>query len=116
VGVRRFEDLVAWQLARKLQQEVFAFTANPPANRDFKFCDQIQESSRSAPRNIAEGFGRYSHKDFSRFLRFAAGSLHETKNHLHDARDKGFVTAAKHDELMRLCLQWGERSINAISQ
>ncbi|HEX3701681.1 MAG TPA: four helix bundle protein [Vicinamibacterales bacterium] len=71
MGVRRFEDLIAWQLAYELQQQVFAFTASLPAVRDFKFCDQIRDSSRSAPRNIAEGFGRYYPKAFIRFLRIA---------------------------------------------
>ena len=57
--VRDFRDLVCWQLSYELRREVFAFTATGPAARDFKFRDQIRDSSASAPRNIAEGFGRY---------------------------------------------------------
>jgi four helix bundle protein len=105
VGVRRFEDLFAWQLAYELQQQVFAFTANPPAVRDFKFCDQIRESSRSAPRNTAEGFGRYYPKEFIRFLRIAAGSLHETKNQLHEAFDRRYLTESDHDRLVQLTVR-----------
>jgi hypothetical protein len=56
---RRFEDLIVWQLAYKVQQGVFAFTSKPPASKDFKYCNQIRESSRSARKNISEGFGRY---------------------------------------------------------
>ena len=58
VAARRFEDLVAWQLANRLKEEVFALTGSGHVTRDVKFCDQIRESARSAPRNIAEGFGR----------------------------------------------------------
>jgi hypothetical protein len=54
---RRFEDLIAWQVAHELQREVFAFIARSDVSRDFKFCDQIRESTRSTTRNIAEGFG-----------------------------------------------------------
>jgi four helix bundle protein len=84
MGVRRFEDLIAWQLAFQLQEEVFAFAASGPAARDVKYCDQIRESSRSATRNTAGGFGRYRPREFGHFLRIAGASLHETKNHLLD--------------------------------
>jgi hypothetical protein len=39
---------------------------------------------RSAPRNIAEGFGRYDPREFARYLRIARASLMETRNHLND--------------------------------
>src|SRR6266496_912433 len=53
----------------------------------FKYCNQIRESSRSARKNISEGFGRYYPKEFARFLRNANGSLHETKDHLLEGRE-----------------------------
>jgi len=102
---RRFEDLVVWQLAHQLQEEVFRFTKQPPTCRDFKFCDQIQDSARSATRNIAEGFGRFYPKEFRGFLRFAAGSLHETKNHLLDARKRGYISPEEFERLRRLALR-----------
>jgi four helix bundle protein len=105
MGVQRFEDLIVWQLADRLQQEVFAFTSQPPASHDFKYCHQIRESSRSAKRNTAEGFGRYYPKEFARFLRIAAGSLHETKNHLQEGLDRKYLTDDRHEHLKRLCLR-----------
>jgi four helix bundle protein len=105
MSVQRFEDLVTWQLAYQLQQEVFAFTATGSASRDLKYRDQIRESSRSAPRNTAEGFGRYYPREFIRFLRFAAGSLHETKNHLRDGLDRRYLTADEFERLNRLAIR-----------
>ena len=102
---KRFEDLIVWQLAHELEEEVFAFTANSPASRDFKFCDQIRDAIRSVKRNVAEGFGKYYPKEFSRFLRIAAGSLHETKNHLRDGSDRNYLTPEKFEQLTRLCLR-----------
>jgi four helix bundle protein len=78
VIAQRFEDLIVWQRANELKEGVFAFTDRPLVRRDFKYCNQIQESARSATRNVAEGFGRYYPKEFRHFLRIAAGSLHET--------------------------------------
>ena len=105
MGVRKFEDLVVWQLSWKLQQDVFAFTATKPASLDRDFCNQIRDSSRSAPRNIAEGFARYYPKEFIRFLRIAVGSLQETRNHLLDAHDRGYLPKPELDRLVRLSLR-----------
>ena len=105
MGAKKFDDLIAWQLAYKLQQEVFEFTAEPRVARDVKYCGQIRESTRSGSRNTAEGFGRFCPKEFSRFLRIAATSLHETKNHLLDGKDRGYLTEEKWDRLRRLTLR-----------
>ena len=102
---RRFEDLIVWQLAHQLQQEVFAFTAKLPASKDYKYCDQIREPSRSASWNTSEGFGRYYPKEFRYFLRIAAASLHEVKNQLQDGRDHGYLTDEEHVRLRRLALR-----------
>jgi hypothetical protein len=57
-GVKRYEDLVCWRLAYELEREVWAITATGAVVRYFKFRDQIRDSAASAPRTIAEGFGR----------------------------------------------------------
>ena len=105
MGLRRFEDLIGWQLAFQLQEEVFTLTTKGPATRDPKYCGQIQESSRSAARNTAEGFGRYRPKEFQFFLRIAAASLHETKNHLFDGLRRGYHSQSDHERRRRLCLR-----------
>ena len=102
VGVRDFRDLVAWRLSYQLKCEVFAFTATGPAAKDFKYRDQIRDSSASAPRNIAEGFGRFRPAEFARFLEFARASLVETENHLVDGRDRGYLDATLHSRLFNL--------------
>ena len=65
--------------------------------RDFRLANQLREAARSAPANIAEGFGRFGNKEFARFARIAKGSLHELVNHLIDARDQRMITE---DELL----------------
>ncbi len=102
---RRFEELVCWQLASQLQKEVFAFTAKRPTSHDVKYCQQIQDSSRSSTRNTAEGFGRFYPKEFARFLRIAGGSLAETINHLHEGRSRKYLTDNEHERLVRLAFR-----------
>jgi four helix bundle protein len=102
---RKFEDLIVWQLSAKIQQEAGAILDRPDVRRDGKFCEQLRGSTRSAPANMAEGFGRYSPREFIRYLRIASGSLHETKNHLHEALNRGSIDAPTHERLVRLTLR-----------
>ncbi|MGE5814113.1 MAG: four helix bundle protein [Acidobacteriota bacterium] len=99
---RHFTELVCWQLSSELKRKIYAVMARPKVARDFKFCDQIRESARSAPRNIAEGFGKYNPPEFGRYLNIAAGSLAETQNHLRDAFDLQYVEQKEFGELWRL--------------
>jgi len=97
-----FRDLVCWRLSYELKCEVLAFTSTGPATRDFKYCEQIQDSSASAPRNIAEGFGRFRPRDSARFYEIARASLIETRNHLIDGRDRGYLDDNLYFRLMNL--------------
>ncbi len=100
--VRRFQDLVCWQLSHQLKCEAFAFTAIGPASRDFKYRDQIRDSGASAPRNIAEAFGRFRPRDSARFAEYACASLQETQNHLIDGRDRGYLSGKLFSRLWNL--------------
>jgi four helix bundle protein len=99
---QRYQDLVCWQLAHELEQLVFELTATGLASRDFKFRDQIRDSSASATRNMAEGFGRYWPPEFSNFLTIARGSLMETHNSAGAGLEKGYFNAADTDRMQRL--------------
>jgi len=101
-GVRRYEDLIVWQLSYELKREVFAITETGPVARDFDFRDQIRDAAPSAPRNIAEGFGRFQPADFARFLEIAKASLTETHHHLRDGRDRGYFSESDCVRLSKL--------------
>jgi four helix bundle protein len=102
VVIRDFRDLVCWRLSHALKCEVFDFTAIGPASTDFKFRDQVRDASASAPRNIAEAFGRIRPRDRARFCEFAMASLEETRNHLIDARDREYLSQALFSRLWNL--------------
>jgi four helix bundle protein len=91
-GFRDFREIVAWQLARQIKVRVDAFLCRPAFQRKFKFCDQLSDAARSGPRNIAEGFARFKHKEFAQFVRIAKGSEAEVLNHLIDAHDQNLIT------------------------
>ncbi len=105
MGANHYQDIVAWQLASRLNRAVFEATARGPSSRDLRFCYQIRGASSSVSANIAEGFCRYTHKEFARFLTIARGSLGETQNHLEDGRDRGYFTDADFEELWTLSVR-----------
>lgn len=90
-----YEDLWCWRLAVQLRDELIPITDRPRVRRNRKFCDQIGESTRSAPSNIAEGFDR-SNREFLRYLNIALGSLRETNTHLGEALARKYVTSDEH--------------------
>ena len=96
-GWKDFREIAAWQHAEAAKIRVYALLERPKIHRDFRLATQLREAARSAPANLAEGFGRFGNKEFARFARIAKGSLHESMNHLIDAKDQRLITE---DELL----------------
>jgi four helix bundle protein len=101
-GVRRFEDLEVYKLAAQLRVEVVTLSSSGAVARDYKFVDQIRDAARGAPRNIAEGFARCAPLEFHQFLSYAKASVDETKNHLYDGHESGYITSDERDRLVTL--------------
>ncbi len=95
---RDFTELDAWQIAVELKKWVYVLVRRPVVARDGRLVSQIVDAARSGPRNVAEGFGRFHRKEFAQFLKVAIGSEQEVRNHILDAFDCGYITAAERDE------------------
>ena len=92
---KNFRELVVWQLAFELKNRVIALLASGPAAKDFRFRDQLADSARGVPRNIAEGYGRFNPTEIAQFVDFARASLDETENHLRDGVASSYFPAEK---------------------
>src|SRR3970282_517219 len=92
VMAQEFTDLIAWQLADSLEKFMLEVIRRPAVARDAEFCRQSSDAAASAPRNIAEGFGRFGPIQFANFLRIAIGSEKETKNQILKAWQRGALT------------------------
>lgn len=91
-GVKKFEDLDAWNLARELVNLIYDLTDKEEFKRDYSLKDQMRRCSVSVMSNIAEGFERGSDKDFVRFLYIAKGSCGEIRSQLYIALDRKYIT------------------------
>ena len=72
-----FRKLKVWEKAHKLSTELYKITESFPKEEVYGITSQIRRAVTSIPTNIAEGTGRNSRPDFSRFLQIAFGSASE---------------------------------------
>ena len=86
--IKKIEELVIWQNARKLINEIYK---EMNGIKDFGFKDQIQRASVSIMNNIAEGFERYSDTEFRRFLDISKASCGEVRSMLYLAEDLHYL-------------------------
>lgn len=89
--VRSHRDLIVWQKAMALADEVYDLAAGFPARESYGLASQMTRAIVSVPANIAEGQARSTAKDFANFLAIARGSLMETETLLTVAVRRGYV-------------------------
>lgn len=93
--VQRFEDLKCWQAARLLVKEIFLACDEGKLAKDFDTKGQLKRAALATMNNIAEGFGRFSKKDFVRFLDFSQSSAQEVLSMLYVLSDLNYLTEEK---------------------
>jgi four helix bundle protein len=103
--IQKFEDLKCWQAARGMVKEVYEISETGKLAKDFDTKSQIKRAALSSMNNIAEGFGRYSNKDFIRFLNTAQSSVQEVQSILYVLTDLDYVDP---DRIQRIRLQADE--------
>ena len=90
--MRDYKKLQVWEKSHHLTLEVYQELKNFPKEEIFGLISQMKRSSSSIPTNIAEGAGRFSNKDFSRFLSIAYGSSNELEYQIILSIDLGFIS------------------------
>ena len=103
MGIRRFEDIEAWQLARELTNGVYdSISADSDFARDYGLKDQVQRAAASSMNNIAEGFDAEGNTEFLRFLGYANRSCTEVQSQLYLAFDRKYISGTDFEKLYRL--------------
>lgn len=96
--ITRFEDLESWQLSRVFVKDIFLFMNDLEVRKEYELKGQLKRASLSIMNNIAEGFGRYSRKDFVKFLDYSSGSTSEVKSMLYLMEDLEMMKKGKAEE------------------
>lgn len=98
-----FEELHVWQKAQALGLFIYELTATGYLSRDFSLKDQIRWAALSISSNIAEGQGRYSNKEFRRFLSIANGSTYEVISLIQFSNKIGYLDKTEADIIIENC-------------
>jgi four helix bundle protein len=107
--IRSHHDLRVWHDAMRLTRLAYEVTVEFPRSEQFGLAQQIRRAAASVPANIAEGNGRFSPRDYLRFLAMANGSLCELETHLMIARDLGFADTEAATRCLTLAATTGRR-------
>jgi four helix bundle protein len=99
MGFHTFEEIGAWQRAFELNDLVSDVCNRGSFDRDQRLRNQLRDAARSGPSNIAEGFGRWKHGDFAKFVRIAKASEVELLNHFKEALKSRHITREEKDKL-----------------
>ena len=93
--MHNFKELIIWQKGRKFVKDIYKLTLKLPKEELFVLTSQMRRSAVSIPSNIAEGSGRGTDKDFSRFLDLVTGSAYELESQLYVGFDLEYYAEEK---------------------
>lgn len=100
---KTFEDLLVWQKAMSLVEDIYRECRRGSLANDWGLRDQLQRTAVSIPANIAEGYERGTRKEYLQFLVIAKGSAGELRcliqvgqrvQHLNESKSEKFMHQA----------------------
>jgi len=90
-SIKTYRDLIVWQKAMQFVTSVYTKSASFLQIEQFGLTSQVRRSAVSIPSNIAEGYGRNSTGDYTRFLQIALGSPFEIQTQLEIAFNLNYI-------------------------
>jgi four helix bundle protein len=111
---KNHRDLIVYQKARQLAQDVFILTKTFPKEEMYSLTDQIRRSSRSVGAQITEAWAKRRYENyFLSKLTDADGEQHETQHWLEIAYDCNYLTYHQLKSLHDRCEEIG-RLLNSM--
>ncbi|MFZ2491755.1 MAG: four helix bundle protein [Thermoanaerobaculia bacterium] len=98
-----YRDLVVWQKAMDVSVQIYEVTSRFPNEERYGLSHQMRRAAVSIASNIAEGYGRTTHRQKYSFLENARGSAYELETQIELARRLGY----DHDTLPALSVEIG---------
>ena len=112
--IEKFEDLNCWKKSRELTNLIYEICEEGNLRRDYSTKDQIKRASLAIMNNIAEGFGRFSKKEFIRFLDIASASGMEVRSMLYILKDRKYIDEEMFDKLYEMSTHQSNMTLSLI--
>ena len=106
--------MLVWQKGIDLVKQIYLVTVEGSLSKDFGLRDQLRRAAVSIPTNSAEGFERYSRKEYLLFLNIAKGSAGKVRSLLRVALEIGYLDQATYDQLRNHALELSRYLANQI--
>lgn len=113
VKVKTYQQLIVWQKAMDLVEEVYRLSRTFPREETYGLTSQLRRAAVSIPSNIAEGQGRRTTADFQRHLSIAYGSLLEVETQMLIATRLSYLGQGKSHAVMHMTAEVG-RLLNGL--
>jgi four helix bundle protein len=99
--IESFKDLIVYQKAYKLAQEIFEISKSFPREEKYSLTDQMRRSSRSVTACIAESWAKRRYeKSFINKLTDSLGEENETEVWLDYSKDCKYIQEEIHKTLL----------------
>jgi len=99
----KFEELNVWKESVNFAGEIYKLTKRFNKNEQFGLTSQLNRAAVSISSNIAEGCGRNSDADLSRFIQISIGSLNEIVTLLHICLNQKYIDQGVFNSLYSRC-------------
>jgi len=105
--IKSYQDLVVWQKAMTLAEEVYRQTVEFPVTERYGLVTQMRRAAVSIPSNIAEGHARNTKGEYRQQTGVASGSLAELETQVLLSRNLGYLANSAADALLNQCSEVG---------
>ena len=113
--MKDFRKLKVWEKSHKLTLWIYTLTKEFPRDELYGLTNQMRRSSASIPSNIAEGCGRDSQAELTRFFKLAMGSSSELEYQLILAHDLNYIDEKAYQDFLSELSEF-RRMLNAFIQ
>ena len=97
-----YKELIVWQKAMSLVEEVYRIAKNLPREETYVLSDQMKRAAVSIPSNIAEGHVRKTIKEYVNFLSIARGSNAELQTQMIICHRLGYIDKEQMEKALGL--------------
>jgi four helix bundle protein len=99
----KFEDLIIWQKAMDLAEDIYKTTYTFPKDEIYNLTSQIRRSADSIALNISEGSIGQTNPEQKKFIGYSIRSLAEVVTCLHKANRRKYISEKEFNIYYEVC-------------
>lgn len=103
MGKFKFENLIIWQKAMVLGEEINTSSESFPKKEMYNLSSQICRAADSVALNISEGSILQSKPEFRKFMGYSIRSLAEVVTCLHKAKNRKYISTEQFEKFYEEC-------------